>query len=183
MVDQELVRVIRQVLCRRLNATEAATLVSAMVPRKVAAGGLICREGNETAGLMILLRGTAEVSKGGRDPASAQQLAKVEAPTVLGEVSLLLLRGKYTATVRAQTDCELWILPKTDFVQMLDGENVAVYKLVATLAEVLARRLLLMDAKMMELARRGDHPAPVEELATFRQKLAWEWSSSAKATE
>lgn len=178
MVDQELVRVIRTVLCRRLNPAEAATLVSAMVPRKVTAGSLICREGNETAGLMILLRGTAEVSKGG--PASSQQLAKVEAPTVLGEVSLLLLRGKYTATVRAQTDCDLWVLPKTDFVQMLDSENVAVFKLVATLAEVLARRLLLMDGKMMELARRGDHPAPVEEL-TFRQKLAWDWSSSARA--
>ena len=55
MVDQELVRVIRTVLCRRLNPAEAATLVSAMVPRKVTAGSLICREGNETAGLMILL--------------------------------------------------------------------------------------------------------------------------------
>ena len=181
MVDQELVRVIRTVLCRRLNPAEAATLVSAMVPRKVTAGSLICREGNETAGLMILLRGTAEVSKGG--PASSQQLAKVEAPTVLGEVSLLLLRGKYTATVRAQTDCDLWVLPKTDFVQMLDSENVAVFKLVATLAEVLARRLLLMDGKMMELARRGDHPAPVEELTAYHQKLTWEWSSSARAAE
>src|SRR5262249_5405500 len=107
----------------------------------------------------------------------------VEAPTVLGELSLLLLRGKYTATVRAQTNCELWVLPKTDFVQMLEKDNVAVYKLVATLAEVLARRLLAMDAKMMELARRSDHPAPVEELATFRQKLSWEWSTSSKSTD
>jgi CRP-like cAMP-binding protein len=181
MVDPELVRVIRTVLCRRLNEAEAAGLVSAMVPRKVSAGGLVCREGNETAGLMVLLRGTAEVSKGG--PSSTQSLAKVEAPTVLGEVSLLLLRGKYTATVRAQTDCELWILPKTDFVQMLEKENVAVFKLVATLAEVLARRLVLMDGKMMELARRGDHPAPVEELTTFRQKLAWEWSTAGRGAE
>src|SRR5262245_59602093 len=178
MVDKELVRVIRSVLCRRLSAAEAEGLVSVMVPRKVAAGSLICREGNETAGLMILLRGTAEVSKAG--PGSAQQLGKVEAPTVLGEVSLILLRGKYTATVRAETDCDLWVLPKTDFVQMLEKENIAVFKLVATLAEVLARRLVAMDGKMMEMARRGDHPAPVEELTAFRQKLAWEWSSSAK---
>jgi CRP-like cAMP-binding protein len=182
MVDQELVRVIRTVLCRRLNAAEAAALVSAMVPRNVAAGGLVCREGNETAGLMILLRGTAEVSKGGRDPASAQQLAKVEAPTVLGEVSLLLPRGKYTASIRARTDCELWVLPKTDFLQMLDRENVAVFKLVATLAEVLARRLVLMDGKMLELARRSDPAAAAEEFAAFRQKLSLEWSPQGKST-
>jgi CRP-like cAMP-binding protein len=181
MIDRELVRVMRSVICRRLSAAEAEGLASVMVPRKVTAGSLICREGNETAGLMILLRGTGEVSKGG--PASTQQLAKVEAPTVLGEVSLVLLRGKYSATVRAQTDCDLWVLPKTDFVQLLEKENVAVFKLVATLAEVLARRLVAMDTKMMEMARRGDHPAPVEELTAYRQKLAWEWTSPAKATE
>ena len=177
MIDQELVTVIRTVLCRRLSAAEAEGLVSAMVPRNVTAGTIVCREGSETAGLMILLHGTVEVSKGGHDPASAKALAIIEAPSVLGEVSLLLIRGTYTATVRAKTDCRLWVLPKTDFVQLLDKENVAVFKLVATLAEVLARRLVAMDGKMLELARRGDHPAPVEELTTFRQKLAWDWSS------
>jgi CRP-like cAMP-binding protein len=178
MIDQELVRVIRSVICRRLSAAEAEGLVSVIVPGKVLAGSFICREGNETAGLMVLLRGTAEVTKGG--PTGVQQLARVEAPTVLGEVSLVLRRGKHTATVRAQTDCDLWVLPKTDFMQLLEEENIAVFKLVGTLAEALARRLVAMDGKMMELARRGDHPAPVEEL-TFRQKLAWDWSSSARA--
>ena len=183
-MDRELVTVIRSMLCRRLSVDEATALVSAMVPRKVPAGGAICREGDETAGLVILFRGTAEVSKRGREAAAtAKPLASVEAPTVLGEVSLILPHGKHTATVRAKTDCELWVLPKTDFRQMLDRENLAVFKLVATLAEVLARRLVAMDSKMLELARRSDQAAPVEELAAFRQKLSWDWSSQAKSPE
>jgi CRP-like cAMP-binding protein len=181
-MDQELVTMIRSVLCRRLSPAEAAGLVSAMVPRKVPAGGAICREGDETSGLMILFRGAAEVSKRGRESAGSQPVAAVEAPTVLGEVSLLLPRGKYTASIRARTDCELWVLPKTDFLQMLDRENVAVFKLVATLAEVLARRLVLMDGKMLELARRSDPAAAAEEFAAFRQKLSLEWSPPGKST-
>jgi CRP-like cAMP-binding protein len=181
-MDQELARMIRSTLCRRLSTEEAAGLAKAMVPRKVPAGSAICREGDETSGLMILLRGSAEVSKRGRDTASAQRVAAVEAPTVLGEVSLLLPHGKYTATIRAKTDCELWVLPKTDFVQMLDRENVAVFKLVATLAEVLARRLVSMDGKMLELARRSDPAAAAEEFAAFRQKLSLEWSPQGKGT-
>jgi CRP/FNR family transcriptional regulator, cyclic AMP receptor protein len=181
-MDQELATTIRSTLCRRLSTEEAAELASAMVPRKVPAGGAICREGDETSGLMILLRGAADVSKRGRESASTQRVASVEAPTVLGEVSLLLPRGKYTATIRARSDCELWVLPKPDFVQMLDRENVAVFKLVATLAEVLARRLVSMDGKMLELARRGDPAAAVEEFAAFRQKFSLEWSSQGKDT-
>ena len=49
-MDQELVRTIRSTLCRRLSTDEAAGLVAAMVPRKVPAGGAICREGDETSG-------------------------------------------------------------------------------------------------------------------------------------
>jgi CRP-like cAMP-binding protein len=181
-MSREVATTIRSILCRRLSPEEAAGLVAAMVPRKVPAGGAICREGDETAGLMILFRGSAEISKRGRESATPQRVATVEAPTVLGEVSLLLPRGKYTATIRASSDCELWVLPKTDFVQMLDREDVAVFKLVATLAEVLARRLVLMDGKMLELARRSDPAAAVEEFATFRQKLALEWSAPGKGT-
>jgi CRP-like cAMP-binding protein len=181
-MDQELARTIRSTLCRRLSTEEAAGLASSMVPRKVPAGASICREGDETSGLMILSRGSAEVSKRGRETASTQRVAVVEAPTVLGEVSLLLPHGKYTATIRAKTDCELWVLPKTDFVQMLDRENVAVFKLVATLAEVLARRLVSMDGKMLELARRSDPAAAAEEFAAFRQKLSLEWSPQGKGS-
>jgi CRP-like cAMP-binding protein len=174
--DDDLAGVIRSVLCRRLGAGEAAALVRTMAPRVVPAGGVICGEGEETAGLLILLRGAAEVEKQAADGAGGERLATVEAPSVLGEMGLLLQDGRHTATVRARSECELRLLPKAEFVRLLEAGDLGAYKLVATIAEVLARRLSLMDEKVLELARRRDHPAPVEELAAFRQKLFTEWS-------
>ncbi|MGH7264609.1 MAG: cyclic nucleotide-binding domain-containing protein [Candidatus Rokuibacteriota bacterium] len=175
MTDQELVDLIRSLLCRRLGTEEAAALVRTMVARRVPAGGIICGEGEETTGLVLLLTGAAEVLKRGRDGGGAERLATVDAPSVLGEMGLLLDGGRHTATVRAQTECELRVLPKGEFVRLLEAEDVGAYKLVATIAEVLARRLSLMDDKVLELTRRGDPLAPVEELAAFRQKLFTEW--------
>ena len=170
MTADGVIGIIRSVLCRRLTAGEAEQLVAAMRPRTVRASELICREGDEAVGLMILLGGTAEVLKRGRE-----RLAAVEAPTVLGEMSLLT-GGRHTATVRALTDCELRVLPKAEFGRLLEGESVAAYKLVTTIAEVLARRLSLMDEKVVELAAQRDCPPPVEELAAFKEKLFTEWS-------
>lgn len=48
--------------------------------------------------------------------------------------------------------------------------------LMATIAEVLARRRYRMDEKALELVERRDRAAPVEELAAFREKLFSEWS-------
>ncbi len=167
MAVDDVIGVIRSVLCRRLTAEEAEQLVAAMRPVTVRASEPICREGDEAVGLLLLLSGTAEVLKGDRE-----RLAIVEAPTVLGEMSLLT-DGRHTATVRAQTPCELRLLPKAEFLRLLESESPAAYKLVTTVAEVLARRLSRMDEKVVELAAQR---RPIEELAAFKQKLFTEWS-------
>jgi hypothetical protein len=50
------------------------------------------------------------------------------------------------------------------------------YKVVATIAEVLARRLWLMDEKVLDLAAQRERSDSVEELAAFRDKLFSEWT-------
>jgi CRP-like cAMP-binding protein len=102
-------------------------------------------------------------------------LATVEAPTVLGEMSLITDRP-HSATVRAVTTCQFHLLTRSQFDRLLKSENLAAYKVVATLAEVIAWRLSRMDDKVVELARRADCPAPVQELAAFKQKLFSEWN-------
>jgi CRP/FNR family transcriptional regulator, cyclic AMP receptor protein len=158
---------IRSVLCPRLSPAETAQLLDAMLSRAVPPGHPICREGDEAVGLLLLLSGTAEVLRG-----KGERLATVEAPTVLGEMSLLT-NGRHTATVRAQTECELRLLPKAEFVRLVEADSPAAYKLLATVAEVLARRLSRMDDKVVELT--AQH-RPIEELAAFRQKLFTEWT-------
>jgi CRP-like cAMP-binding protein len=166
----DVVAVLVNVLGQRLAPFEAERLAAAMEPVDVAAGDSICVEAEETVGLLLLLEGTAEVLKHEHD-----RVATVEAPAVLGEMSLLT-DGRHTATVRAVTDCALALLPRDDFARLLEAGSPAAYKLVTAIAEVLARRLERMSEKVAELVARGDVPPHVEELAAFRQKLFTEWS-------
>jgi CRP-like cAMP-binding protein len=118
---------------------------------------------------MVLLEGTVEVLKKGSEP-----LATIDAPTVLGEISLLT-EGPHTATVRAKTACEFSLLTTTQFHRLLREESLAAYKVIAILAEVLARRLTRMDEKFVEVSRQTPS-AHVEELTAFKEKLFTEWS-------
>jgi hypothetical protein len=52
---------------------------------------------------------------------------------------------------------------------------LAACKVIAILAEVLARRLHRMDEKVVEMSHKSTS-AHVEELAAFKQKLFTEWS-------
>jgi CRP-like cAMP-binding protein len=100
-------------------------------------------------------------------------LATIEAPTVVGEMSLVTERA-HSSMMRTRTDCEFLLLAKSAFVRLLEEERLVAYKVLATIAEVLARRLHRMDEKVMELATR-QAPA-VEDLDAFKQKLFSEWS-------
>jgi CRP-like cAMP-binding protein len=86
---------------------------------------------------------------------SSGVIATVTAPAVLGEISLLT-EGPHTASVRAKTACEFSLLTTTQFQRLLRDESLAAYKVIAILAEVLARRLHRMDERFVEVARFTD---------------------------
>lgn len=173
MKPQDLLQTVCTVLAKNLTRQQAEEILSAVLPLTVPATGLIFREGDEGAGLFLLLTGSVEILK--QDPDGAEQrIATVDAPTVLGEMSLVT-DGRHSATARALTECELRLLGKQRFRRLLQGDNLAAYKLLSTIAEVLARRLLRMDEKVLELLSQRDCPPPLEELARFKQKLFSEW--------
>jgi CRP/FNR family transcriptional regulator, cyclic AMP receptor protein len=175
MASGESLKVIRSVLGKTLTYEQAEQLGNASVPVAAKAGTVVFKEGERSEGLLILTRGKVEVF---RDAAgTVKSIATVEAPTVIGEMGLLLDRG-HTASVRAVTDCEFMMLTRSQVQRLLDSDSLGAYKLMATIAEVLARRLQLMDEKVLELMGRSTAGAapPVEELAAFKQKLFSEWS-------
>ena len=175
MTPSEASKVIRGVLCRGLSYEQTEQILKAMVPVKAETGLVVFKEGERPQGLMVLLEGTAEVFKEGRGKKGSDQvLATIPAPTVLGEISLLT-EGPHTASVRAKTACEFSLLTTTQFHRLLREESLAAYKVIATLAEVLARRLHRMDEKFVEVSRKSPS-AHVEELTAFKQKLFTEWS-------
>jgi CRP/FNR family transcriptional regulator, cyclic AMP receptor protein len=174
VTGSEAIKIVRRVLGRGLTHEQTDQIVTAMVPIAVEPGSLVLREGDKGQGLLVLLEGSVEIVKRGLDGDDVL-IATVQAPTVLGEMSLLTDRP-YSATVRALTTCACHLLTRSQFDRLLKSESLAAYKVVATLAEVIAWRLSRMDDKVVELARRGDCPAPVEELAAFKQKLFSEWN-------
>jgi hypothetical protein len=62
--------------------------------------------------------------------------------------------------VRAVTPCKFQLLTRSQFDRLLKSESLAAYKVVAALADVIARRLGRMDEKFVELAGRGESPLP-----------------------
>ena len=105
----------------------------------------------------MLLEGTVEVVKEG-GPGGVVVIATVEAPSVLGEMSLITDRP-HSATVRARSNCDFRLLTRVQFDRLLQGESLAAYKVVATLADVIAWRLNRMDEKFVELTPGRVHAA------------------------
>ena len=174
VTSSEAAKIVRSVLGRGLTFEQADQIIKAMVPVSAEPGMVVMREGERGRGLLVLLEGSAEVLKQGRGSVE-MPIASVEAPTVLGEMSLITERP-HSATVRALTACEFQLLPRSLFDRLIKSESLAAYKVVATLADVIAWRLDRMDGKFVEVSYRGGTAAPMEELAVFKHKLFTEWN-------
>lgn len=174
MIDSEAMKIVRVVLCKGFSVDQTEQMMRAMVALTAEPGTVVLREGAKPQGLLVLLTGTVEVLK--QTPrGELQPLTTIDAPTVLGEVSLITDRGP-AATVRAKTACEFRLLTKPQFDRLIQSESLAAYKLMHTLAGVLARRLQLMNDRVAELSRQHDAAGSAEEMARFKQTLFDDWS-------
>jgi CRP-like cAMP-binding protein len=173
VIPRDVLAVVRSTLVRGLTAPQAEQLLAATVPMRVEGGKAVVREGERSMGLLILLRGTVEIVKWA--PAGEDRvIASVAAPSVLGEMALLTDRPS-SATVNATSDCDLRLLTRAQYQRLIEGESGAACKLVATIAEVLARRLDLMDRKVVALIERSEATAGAADLAALRAELDGEW--------
>jgi CRP-like cAMP-binding protein len=134
---------------RGVTSQQIEQLAQASVGQKVVSGHPLMNEGDRPSGLVFLLQGGVEVFKHGPD-GQRQSLAKLEAPTLLGEMSLITDRPS-SATVMALSECELQLLTKAQFQRLIASDNIAAYRLVVAVAGVLAERLAKLDRKILEL--------------------------------
>ena len=170
----EFVEAICAHLCRTLTQVEAERLVEDTELISAKAGSAIIHEGSVSEGILFLFEGTVEVKRR-RPDGETVRLALVDAPSLLGELSLVV-GGTSTATVYALTDCRLRVLRKSNFHTRLAEGDLVAYKLLGAVAEVLARRVLRLNDTIVELTERAQPAAQVEDLARLRKKLFSEWS-------
>jgi CRP/FNR family transcriptional regulator, cyclic AMP receptor protein len=161
-------------LCRTLTRGEAERLLAGTELLSTASGSAIIRESAVSEGIYFLFEGKVEVKRKRSDGETAR-LAVVDAPSLLGELSLVV-GGTSTATVSALTDCRLRLLRKGDFHARLVDGDLAAYKLLGAVAEVLARRVLRLNDTLLELTEQAQPSAHVEDRARLRATLFSEWS-------
>ncbi|MEV6678199.1 cyclic nucleotide-binding domain-containing protein [Streptomyces erythrochromogenes] len=97
------------------NAQFQHNLALSLRSRKVPAGSVIVAEGAPGSEMFFIAHGQVGVSSGGRE------LRTLDAGSFFGERSLLLGEPR-SATVRADTDCEVFALDKEAFVDALRAQ-------------------------------------------------------------
>jgi len=118
-----------------LLRSELDRIALVMNPREVAAGDVVCVEGEPGSEFYLIAAGEAEIERGG------QTVAKLSVGDHFGELALLD-RGPRSATVRAVTDLRLFVLRDESFAAVLNEVPALAQKLLAAMS----RRLREADA-------------------------------------
>jgi CRP/FNR family cyclic AMP-dependent transcriptional regulator len=157
-------------LCRGLSEAQTAQIFEICEETELAPGSVLFREGDAGDALYGVLEGALEVTKS--DGAGGQQaLARMNGGAVLGEMSLLGPHTARSATATAVTKVTLLEISVDRFDALLKEDSLAALKVVHNLAQVMSKRLVLMNEKLVE-AGRGRRK---EELYDF-QKILNDWS-------
>src|SRR6266508_3615531 len=118
--------------------------------------------------------GQVEIVQQRRD-GSPQSVGIVKAPSLLGEISLIM-DGPHTATARALAHCELRFLSKEQFRRRIDSSDTAAHRLALGIAVIIARRLLRLNETLLDLVAGGAATPRIEDLAQLKQKIFSDWS-------
>jgi small-conductance mechanosensitive channel/CRP-like cAMP-binding protein len=128
-------------------------------------GERVIREGAEGDSMFVLLSGTAEVSisKNG----TSISVATLKAPDCFGEMSLLTGEHR-TATVRAQTDCQVMEIGKPVMAELLRASPDCLERF----SELLAKRKMETEGLLKEAVSHGQTARKEREYsATFLHRL------------
>jgi len=128
-------------------------------------GERVIREGAEGDSMFVLLSGAAEVSisKNG----SSIPVATLKAPDCFGEMSLLTGERR-TATVRAETDCQVMEIGKPVMAELLRAAPDCLERL----SELLARRKMETEGLLKEAVHHSENASKEHEYrASFLHRL------------
>jgi CRP/FNR family cyclic AMP-dependent transcriptional regulator len=160
-------------MCQGLSPSEAKAIFEIAEERKVASGENVFAEGDVGDALYLILSGRVEIEKKDKK-GHAASLAKLSDGAVVGEMSLIAGSTKRSATAKATSEVTLLRISADRFQKLVKSDHLAALKVVRNMAQVMSRRLLAMDEKIVELiAQGGDKKS--SEFGSF-QKLLNDWS-------
>jgi small-conductance mechanosensitive channel/CRP-like cAMP-binding protein len=164
--DQEALAILRsEPLFECLSDEQIQSLVQQSRVSHFGRGERVIREGAEGDSMFVLLRGAAEVSisKNG----SVIPVASLKAPDCFGEMSLLTGEPR-TATVRAETDCQVMEIGKPVMAELLRAAPDCLERL----SELLAKRKMETEGLLKEAVSNSQTERKEREYtATFLRRL------------
>lgn len=172
MVDNDAVASLAEApLFRELSREEVQSIVGRMERCSLSRGEILFEEGEAGDSLYVLLEGEVSIRK--RDPdGQPQELARLSAHSVLGEIALLG-RGERNAAAHALSDLALLSLSRDAFRAMLAAGSPAASGLLWNLAQVLSHRLDEVDGELLRL--QGGPPDREAEISSLRRRLLTDW--------
>lgn len=164
--SQEALAILRsEALFECLSDEQIASLVQQSQVSHFGRGERVIREGAEGDSMFVLLSGAAEVSisKNG----TSIPVATLKAPDCFGEMSLLTGERR-TATVRAETDCQVMEIGKPVMAEVLRAAPDCLERL----SELLAKRKMETEGLLKEAVSHGHHRKKEREYReTFLHRL------------
>jgi CRP-like cAMP-binding protein len=148
MAQEHIAALKKMALCRALSGAELEAIAAIVEMKEIAAGRELFREDEPGDGLYLVATGEIEVVK--RSPAGEHSLAKLGPGGVLGEMSLVTSDVR-SATGRALAQTTVLHLPVRKFRSLQESGSTAALRIIAAIAEVLARRLATMNGMVLEL--------------------------------
>ncbi len=113
---------------------ELENMVNSLPVETFEPGAYLFRDGDPGENLYVVKDGHLEVLLGADSP--DEMLLKVCGPgEYVGEMGLILVDGKRTATVRAQDRASTWVMSRAKFTQALQRWPVIAYSMVTILSE------------------------------------------------
>lgn len=171
MSSPTLEMLLKMPICRGLSMQEASEIYENAQECSTPAGGFVFHEGDKGDALFIVLEGALEITK--KDHTGKPLLlAKVGQGGVLGEMTLLNGSTTRSASAQATSPTRLLRLPSSGFAMLLASDCLSALKIVRNLAQLMSRRLLAMDEKLVEAMGHGKKR---EEFEDF-QKILSNWA-------
>jgi CRP/FNR family cyclic AMP-dependent transcriptional regulator len=140
-----------------LDDAQLARIADVLVRRRVRAGETIFAEGERSSSMYLLTAGSVGTSKrlglaarDGAGRAKQKLLVHLAAPQFFGEMGLLSELDR-SATITAESPCEILELRRDDFEHLAESDPVLGYQLIRNVAVVIAERLRRTDLDVLKL--------------------------------
>ncbi|MCC6811815.1 MAG: cyclic nucleotide-binding domain-containing protein [Deltaproteobacteria bacterium] len=161
---------------RGLNDLEAGEIAALMHLEQKPAGAVLCKEGEAGDAIFVLETGVAVASKKTAQ-GDEQELATIEAPSVIGELALIDGAAR-SATVRLKTAAQVYRISVKDFDALRAKFHPGAYKVMRNLALMLCERLRDTNERVSEFYA---NPEASLQAMQKRQKELWAKRQAAAA--